>query len=57
MTKAGTHLTDAQASQVSTIYPKLKGDGTLVSAGTHINWNGQLKRAAVDLWDTEQNNP
>ena len=24
---------------------------------TRINWNGQLKRAAVDLWDTEENNP
>lgn len=29
----------------------------LIKAGTRINWNGTLKRAAVDLWDTEDNNP
>jgi hypothetical protein len=30
---------------------------TLIKAGTRINWNGTLKRAAVDIWDTEENNP
>lgn len=49
--------TDAQASKAIGIYPLLKGDGALVRAGTRINWNGQLKRAAVDLWDTAENNP
>lgn len=29
----------------------------LIEHGTRINWNGALKRAAVDLWDLEQNNP
>lgn len=29
----------------------------LINAGTRINWNGTLKRAAVDLWDTPENNP
>ena len=29
----------------------------LIKNGTRINWNGTLKRAAVDLWDTEENNP
>lgn len=29
----------------------------LIKAGTRINWNGTLKRAAVDLWDTKENNP
>jgi hypothetical protein len=29
----------------------------LIKAGTRINWNGALKRAAVDLWDTVENNP
>ena len=29
----------------------------LIKVGTRINWNGTLKRAAVDLWDTEENNP
>lgn len=37
--------------------PKLKQDGSLVKSGTRINWNGKLKRAAVDLWDTQANNP
>lgn len=49
--------TDAQASKAIQLYPLLKQNGTLVKAGTRINWNGQLKRAAVDLWDTEENNP
>lgn len=29
----------------------------LIEHGTRINWKGTLKRAAVDLWDTEKNNP
>lgn len=29
----------------------------LVKAGARINWNGVLKRAAADLWDTAENNP
>lgn len=32
-------------------------DIPLIEHGTRINWNGTLKRAAVDLWDTEDNNP
>ena len=48
---------DAQASKAIPLYPVLKKDGTLVRVGTRINWNGQLKRAAVDLWDTKENNP
>ena len=50
-------LDDAKASNVPEMYPRLKGDGSLVKAGTRIYWNGQLKRAAVDLWDTMENNP
>jgi hypothetical protein len=49
--------TDAQASKAIPLYPTLKQNGALVHVGTRINWNGQLKRAAVDLWDTEENNP
>ncbi|MBQ6127083.1 hypothetical protein IJI69_00335 [Candidatus Saccharibacteria bacterium] len=48
---------DKAASEATEIYPTLKGDGSLVPYQTRINWNGQLKRAAVDLWDTEENNP
>lgn len=50
-------LTDADASKSVLLYPTLKGDGSLVKSGTRINWNGQLKRAAVDLWDTATNMP
>lgn len=57
MDYAGAQLTDAQASNVAILYPTLKEDGSLVKVGTRINWNGQLKRAAVDLWDTADNNP
>lgn len=57
MTRAGEFLTDEQALSSVEIYPTLKDDGSLVKAGTRINWKGQLKRAAVDLWDTELNNP
>ena len=54
---AAEYLTDAQASTVATIYPGLKYDGALVRNGTRIYWGGVLKRAAVDLWDREENNP
>lgn len=50
-------MDDVSASTVPELYPKLKGDGSLVNAGTRINWNGQLKKAAADLWDTPENNP
>ena len=50
-------LADKEASEGAELFPQLKGDGALVSAGTRINWNGTLKRAAVDLWDTTENNP
>ena len=50
-------LDDKIASTAAALFPKLKEDGTLVKAGTRINWNGTLKRAAVDLWDRAENNP
>ena len=52
-----TDATDAQASKAIYAFPKLKENGTLISAGSRINWNGTIKRAAVDLWDTAENNP
>ena len=50
-------LDDKTASTAVELYPRLKEDGSLVATGTRINWNGTLKRAAVDLWDTAENNP
>lgn len=55
--KASEMLTDAQASTVIPLYGTLKEDGALIKSGTRINWNGVLKRAAVDLWDRVENNP
>lgn len=51
------NLDDATASTVIPLYPAMKYDGSLIEAGTRINWNGTLKRAAVDLWDAEHNDP
>ena len=48
---------DATASRAVEFHPTLKEDGALVKTGTRINWRGTLKRAAVDLWDTAENNP
>lgn len=56
MNSAG-EMDDANASTIPEMFPSLKIDGSLVKAGTRINWNGQLKKAAVDLWDTVENNP
>ena len=57
MDNAANVLTDAGASNSVLLYPTLKGDGSLIRTGTRINWNGTLKRAAVDLWDTAENTP
>ena len=51
------NVDDATASRMVEYYPTLKQDGSLIAVNTRINWNGKLKRAAVDLWDTEANNP
>lgn len=48
---------DKVASEAPDLFPTLTENGSLVTAGTRINWNGILKRASVDLWDTESNNP
>lgn len=48
---------DKTASIVPEMYDRLKADGSLVEHGTRINWNGVLKKAAVDLWDISENNP
>lgn len=50
-------LDDQTASIAPELYAVLDGNSSLIKAGTRINWNGTLKRAAVDLWDIEINNP
>lgn len=54
---AMTSVDDKTASESADLFPKLKADGSLVSVGTRINWNGTIKRASVDLWDTAENTP
>lgn len=54
---ASSSLDDKTASTAAPLFPKLKQDGSLVRAGTRINWNGIVKKAATDLWDTIDNNP
>ena len=55
--QAAASLDDQTASEGAALFPRLKGDGSFVSAGTRINWGGVIKRAAVDLWDTAENTP
>ena len=50
-------IEDKVASQAVELSPTLKQDSSLIKSGTRINWNGVLKRASVDLWDTIGNNP
>ena len=50
-------LDDKLASETPELFDKLNENGELIPVGTRINWNGTLKRAAIDLWDTKENNP
>ena len=54
---AAASLDDKTASEAPELFPQLTGDGSLVKSGTRICWQGGIKRAAVDLWDTEENTP
>lgn len=54
---ASAKLDDKDASTTPELFPQLKGDGSLVKSGTRICWQGGIKRAAVDLWDTAKNTP
>lgn len=48
---------DKLASEAPALFPLLAESGALVKAGTRINWNCTIKKAAVDLWDIAENNP
>ena len=48
---------DATASRAVEFHPEMQYNGALIPNGTRINWKGKLKRAAVDVWDTKENNP
>ena len=55
--QATVSLDDKTASEGAMLFPRLKGNGELVKAGTRVNWNSKIKRADVDLWDTKANTP
>ena len=57
MVTASESLDDKTASTAPEMFGKLKQRGALVKAGTRINWNGVVKKANVDLWDTAENSP
>lgn len=48
---------DKTSTEAVELLPVLKYDNSLIKAGTRINYNGAVKKAAVDLWDTVANNP
>lgn len=50
-------LEDKVASETPELFGRLNENGELIKVGTRINWNGVLKRASVDLYDTLENNP
>ena len=55
--KAAQSLDDKDASEAVALFDDMRYDGSLIKVGTKINWHGVLKQAAVDLWDTDANNP
>lgn len=57
ITASREKVDDKTASIAPELYGKMNYDGALIKAGIRINWNGVLKKAAVDLWDLEINNP
>ena len=54
---AAINLDDKGASMSVDFYSDMVYNGELIKAGTRINHGGVLYKAAVDLWDTESNNP
>lgn len=54
---SAVEMDDVNASTIPEMFPRLNLDGSLVKVGTRINWDGKLKKAAVDLWATAENTP
>jgi hypothetical protein len=55
--QAAGSLEDKIALEAPSLFPRLKHDGSLIKAGTRINHDGTVKKAAVDLWDSAENDP
>jgi hypothetical protein len=54
---ASQSLDDNVAARAVALFPRLKCDGSLIKAGTRIQWKGKVIRAKVDLWDREDHSP
>lgn len=54
---SSANLEDKDASETPELFGRLNQNEELIKVGTRINWNGVLKKAAVNLWDTVENNP
>lgn len=55
---AGRELVDDRTASIAPeAFDRMRYGGELIKAGTRVNWHGTLKRAAVDLWDAQENTP
>ena len=55
---AGRNLVDDKTASIAPeLYGRLEYKGALIKAGTRINFKGTLKKASVDLWDIDGNDP
>lgn len=50
-------LDDKTASEAVELLPRMKYDGSLIEAGTPINWKGKVVRAKTDLWAMKEYDP
>lgn len=57
LVKASASLSDKDISAAPEFCDPMKYDGSLIAYKTRINWHGQIKMAAQDLWATEANDP
>lgn len=55
--QAAQSMPDRDASEAPSLFPRLKEDGKLIYGGTRIVWNGEIRKANVDMWDRPENNP
>lgn len=50
-------LSDKEVSTAPEVLPRMTYSGELIKNGTRIKWGDRIKRAAVDLYDREDQNP
>lgn len=50
-------LDDRETSENPNLLPRMRYTGEAIQAGTRIQWGNTIKKAAVTLWDREDNDP